>query len=69
MFDQTLRASEDIWLSTGDVARALGWDARTIRKYCDAGVIPCSRVGEGHRRVPRAWVDEQLRRLSAAKAH
>lgn len=46
------------YLTTGQVARKIGVTPQTVRRRIDAGQIPAQRTmgGEGHFRVPKAWL-------------
>ncbi|MFI8966134.1 MerR family transcriptional regulator [Streptomyces sp. NPDC053493] len=52
-------------LGIGDLARLTGVPVRTVRFYCDEGVLDCVRSTGGHRRFDRAAVDrlDLVRRL------
>ncbi|MET0234792.1 MAG: MerR family transcriptional regulator [Kibdelosporangium sp.] len=52
-------------LGIGDLARATGVPVRTIRFYCDSGVLEAVRSTGGHRRFPLGTVDQLklIRRL------
>lgn len=51
------------WMSTGQVARRLGWDERTIRRRCKSRDIPgAMRIEAGGQwRIPAAWVEEVIK--------
>jgi excisionase family DNA binding protein len=44
-------------LGIGELARAAGVSVRTVRFYCDSGVLESVRSSGGHRRFPFAAVD------------
>lgn len=49
------------WVSSGDLARALGVTRMTVRRYEDAGKIPRAEVTlGGHRRWRRTDVEELM---------
>ncbi len=60
------------FLSVAEVARALGWSESTIHRHScsigdykpERGLIPLIRLGK-REYVPRWWLDETLRALSA----
>ena len=47
-----------MYLSVQLAARRLGVSPHTIRRWTDAGVLPCIRTAGGHRRMRREDVDE-----------
>ncbi|WP_127932796.1 MerR family transcriptional regulator [Nonomuraea polychroma] len=51
------RALRDDTLGIGDLARLTGVPVRTIRFYCDEGIIDTVRSTGGHRRFDQAAVD------------
>ncbi|ONI85047.1 MerR family transcriptional regulator [Saccharothrix sp. ALI-22-I] len=55
----------DTLLGIGDLARLTGVPVRTIRFYCDEGILESRRSAGGHRRFDRAAVErlETVRRL------
>lgn len=55
------------FLSTGQVARKLGLDPRTIRRRCEDGTIPAHRLEEGDWRVSGEWVDQQIRQMGVVR--
>ncbi len=58
--------SSERWLTTGQVARRLGYHIETIRKRCHLGEIPAHRFeGQGPWKIPKSWVDEEMRRMGA----
>lgn len=48
------------WLTTGQVARRLGWCRHTICRKCADGSIPSMRLGNGHWRIPGHWLNSLL---------
>lgn len=44
----------------GDLAQLTGLPVRTIRFYCDEGIVDSRRSGGGHRRFDRAAVDRLI---------
>ncbi len=49
--------TEDTTLGIGDLSRRTGVPVRTIRFYCDEGVLESSRSAGGHRRFDRSAAD------------
>ncbi|WP_217919824.1 MerR family transcriptional regulator [Actinomadura sp. BRA 177] len=49
--------TEDTSLGIGDLAALTGVSVRTIRFYCDEGVLEPGRSAGGHRRFDRSAVD------------
>ena len=50
--------AEDPQLSTGDVARMVGVERRTVTGWCDQGrVAGATRTAGGHWRIPESSVD------------
>ncbi|HEY4453480.1 MAG TPA: MerR family transcriptional regulator [Pseudonocardiaceae bacterium] len=54
-------------MGIGDLARRTGLPVRTVRFYCDQGILDVGRSAGGHRRFAEADVDrlDQVRRLRA----
>ncbi|HET9597750.1 MAG TPA: helix-turn-helix domain-containing protein [Anaeromyxobacteraceae bacterium] len=52
-------------LTSGDVARLLGVASATLKRWTDAGRIPCVRTAGGHRRFLRSDVERLRVRLGA----
>src|SRR5438876_1163510 len=50
--------------TVGQVAELLGVSADTVRRWMDAGELPCTRTAGGHRQVD----GKVLARLAAARA-
>lgn len=49
--------AQERWLTTGQVARRLGWSDDTIRRRCEDGTISGAlRLGEGQWRIPADWL-------------
>lgn len=48
--------------TTTQVAAKLGYSDDTIRRQCEAGRIPCVRVGRNYR-IDGAWVERALLKL------
>jgi MerR family transcriptional regulator, light-induced transcriptional regulator len=61
----TLDAASGDLLTSGDVARLLGVAPATLKRWTDAGRIPCIRTAGGHRRFFGADVERLRVRLCA----
>ncbi|MFB9248423.1 helix-turn-helix domain-containing protein [Sphaerisporangium melleum] len=48
-------------LTTGEVAKLLRVDAKTVTRWAAAGRIPSIKTPGGHHRIPRAHVEAILR--------
>lgn len=48
------------WLSLKEASEAIGVHPSTLRRWADAGTIPCTRTPGGHRRFRRAVVSRYL---------
>jgi excisionase family DNA binding protein len=57
---QTEESADDL-LKPGEVAALLRVSLDTVRRYGDAGDLPCITLPGGHRRYRRADVDALLR--------
>lgn len=59
--------TDDTLLAIGDLARLARVPVRTIRFYCDEGILPCVRTAGGHRMFAPEAVDQLnlVRRLRA----
>jgi excisionase family DNA binding protein len=57
-----------VYLSVGQVARALGVTPDTVRRWTSTGFLPCERTAGGHRRIAGEDVDE-LRRAIGGGGH
>lgn len=56
------------WLTTGQVAKALGYSRETVRRKCVEGTIPGYQIADGDEwRIPGAWVDEQVAKVRPIK--
>ncbi|GAB2638565.1 MerR family transcriptional regulator [Nocardia goodfellowii] len=55
------------WIGIGELSRRTGVPVRTIRFYCDEGVLSCERTTGGHRMFEQAAV-EQLTLLRQLRA-
>jgi excisionase family DNA binding protein len=51
------------YLTRADVARLLGVSANTVARWAREGRIPCHRTLGGHRRFPRAVIEELVRQM------
>jgi excisionase family DNA binding protein len=51
----------DDLLTTNEVAHLTGTGATAVKRWADAGMLPCIRTGGGHRRFVRAEVERFLR--------
>jgi excisionase family DNA binding protein len=49
------------WWKPGELARRVGLSARTIERYCDQGVLPCTRTPKGHRLIAHDAVEAFVR--------
>jgi len=48
------------FVSPTEVAEVLGLSPGMVRKLCNAGEVPCRKFGSSIR-IPRTWLDDQLR--------
>lgn len=62
--DDAPRPSE--YLTRAEVAQLMGVSANTVARWAREGRIPCRRTLGGHRRFPRAVVEELVRRMKDA---
>lgn len=53
------------YLTTGDVARALGVSLNTVKSWIHKGMLDAVRLPSGHHRIPRSELDRILGRWSA----
>ena len=63
--------SSDVWLDLADAARYLGVHFTTLRRWADAGSVPCIRTPGGHRRFALADLQRflaQSRQIAALDA-
>jgi excisionase family DNA binding protein len=51
------------WLSSGEAARMIGVDPRTLRGYEDNGLIKSHQTPGGHRRYRKSDVDTLLKTI------
>ena len=56
------------WVTTGEVARALGYHPNTVREWCETGRIAGAQrpVPGAQWRIPRTWLDERLEAVRRA---
>lgn len=54
------------WLSLKEASEVIGVHPSTLRRWADAGTIPCTRTPGGHRRFRRAVVNRYLERKEHA---
>lgn len=55
--------SREGFMTTGEVARRLGYTSRTVRRACANGEIPAIQVGT-HWRIPRWWVTREIDKVA-----
>lgn len=56
------------WLTTGQVARKLGYHQTTIYRKCQSGSIPSTQLGDGGEyRIPSWWLEQQLEAVKPFK--
>jgi excisionase family DNA binding protein len=53
-------ASNDELMTTREAAEALGVAVRTVQLWVEAGVLTAWKTAGGHRRIPRAALEELL---------
>jgi MerR family transcriptional regulator, light-induced transcriptional regulator len=53
----------DDFITTQEVARRAGVGASAVKRWADAGLLPCARTGGGHRRFARSTVEQFLAAL------
>ena len=58
-----LNLTSDSYFSTSDLAKRLGVDNSTIRRWADLGEIPCFRTLGGHRRFTEDAIRELVAKL------
>jgi excisionase family DNA binding protein len=58
----------DDFVSTREVARLAGVGPSAVKRWADAGELPCSRTAGGHRRFARAEVERFLGRQAPGAA-
>jgi excisionase family DNA binding protein len=51
---------ESRWLSLGEASQLLGVHFTTLRRWADAGAVPCIRTPGGHRRFRRADLEHWM---------
>ncbi len=61
MPDRTDTLVSDTWLRLSEAAAVLGVSANTLRRWSEAGHVPCFRSPGGHRRYHLTDIDTQLR--------
>lgn len=59
--------SED-WLELGEAADELGVHFTTLRRWADAGEVPCMRTPGGHRRFRRQDLEAFIRSMQAGES-
>lgn len=52
------------YLTPSEVARVLHVSPKTVSRWADLGLLPCLVTLGGHRRFPRAEVEDALRRMA-----
>lgn len=52
-----MEGMDEKWITTGEASKILGYSPEHFRNKFD-GLIPCFRLGKGHRRWLRAAVEE-----------
>lgn len=61
-------ASPSSFLSTGQVARRLGYSRKQVWRWCVDGKIPAVQFGDGSEwRIPLWWVAERLAKTAPIK--
>lgn len=55
------------WLSLSDASELIGVHPSTLRRWADAGTIPCTRTPGGHRRFRRVILERYLERKDQAE--
>jgi MerR family transcriptional regulator, light-induced transcriptional regulator len=58
----------DDYITTHEVARRAGVGASAVKRWADAGLLPCVRTGGGHRRFSREAVEQFLASLPGGAA-
>lgn len=56
------------YLTVKEAAKLLGYDRYTIQRQAAKGKIPCIKIGNATVRIPKEWVNEQLRRAGVFPA-
>jgi len=51
---------ESRWLSLGEASELLGVHSTTLRRWADAGAVPCFRTPGGHRRFRKAQLERWM---------
>jgi excisionase family DNA binding protein len=59
-----LRSSSPTYYSTTDIAKLLGVNDSTIKRWADSGEIPCVKTLGGHRRFTHDHVRELTARMN-----
>ena len=59
LFDYFIHVDPEL-LTTHDAARLLGVGTTSVKRWADAGLLPCVKTPGGHRRYPRSAVEALL---------
>jgi len=57
------------WLSLSEASEIIGVHASTLRRWADAGTIPCTRTPGGHRRFRRSVLTDYLAKKEQPGIH
>jgi len=58
----------DQWLTSAEAARYLGVGATSVKRWADAGLLPCEKTAGSHRRFSRSVLDQFRRAQGIATA-
>lgn len=58
----------DQWLTSAEAARYLGVGATSVKRWADAGLLPCEKTAGSHRRFARSVLDQFRRAQGIASA-